>query len=174
MSENFFVYLEHLELLAFFSGYPLVYAGVHFVAGLNRKTHIQFSSRMQRCLPFAYALMGSIFFLLWIRELIIQSGIKNLAPGFNLSFLKVWALGSSFFWIPALAKKPVYSLLHSLVFFSLLIKDIIASLGSDRANNNMSNDMKVYTISLVLNVLCLVLIIIAARVLTYCFPPRQS
>jgi hypothetical protein len=118
--------------------------------------------------------MGSIFFLLWIRELIIQSGIKNLVPGFNLSFLKVWALGSSFFWIPALAKKPVYSLLHSLVFFSLLIKDIIASLGSDRANNNMSNDMKVYTISLVLNVLCLILILIATRVLMNWFPPRQS
>jgi hypothetical protein len=172
MTESFLVYLERLELMAFFSGYPLVYALAYFVAGTKRGMRIQLFSRLPRLLPFAYALVGTIFFLLWVRELIIQSGIKNLSPGFNLSLLKAWALMAVLFWIPALARKSVYSLLHSLVFFSLLFKDIIAGFGSESENNMLTNDMRVYTISLVLNVLCLIITITTGWILMKCFPPR--
>jgi hypothetical protein len=172
MNDSFLVYLEHLELITFFSGYPLVYALAHLIAGMNIVTRNQISSRLQRNLPLAYALTGSFFFLFWIRELIIQSGIKNIAPGFDLSLLKAWALLSVFFWIPALAKKPVYSLIHSLVFFFLLFKDILTGLGSEAGKDIVSNDMKVYTISLILNMLSLILILSANRIFAKWFPPH--
>lgn len=172
MTDGFLVYIERLGLITFFSGYPLVYALVHFVAGKNPETRSRFSSRLVRNLPLAYALAGTMYFLFWIREILIQSGIKNVEPGFNLSPLKVWALGAVLFWIPTLAKRPVVSLLHSLVFFILLFKDIITGFGSETGKDIVANDMKVYSISLVLNVLSLIFVLTAEWIFIKWFPPR--
>jgi hypothetical protein len=172
MTENFLVYIEHLGLMTFFSGYPLVYALVHFITGNNPGVRNPFLSRLRRNLPIAYALTGTFFFLFWIREIIIRSGIKNISPVFDLTLLKAWALLSVFFWIPGPAKKPVYSLMHSLVFFFLLFKDIITGFGSETGMNIISNDMKVYTVSLALNLLSLIFIMMSNRIFVKWFPPR--
>lgn len=170
--DSFITYIERLELLTFFSGYPLIYTIVHFIAGHKQGQRIHFSSRLLHSLPLAYALTGSIFCSLWIREMIIQSDIQNLAPGFTASPLKVWALLAVFFWIPALARRPVLSLLHSLVFFVLFCKDLVTGIGSDSGKEIISNDMKVYTVSLALNVLCLFVMVTAHWIFPKIFPRR--
>jgi hypothetical protein len=59
---------------------------------------------------------------------------------------------SILFFIPALAKKTVISLLHSLVFFFFLLREIFSQLfSSDTDKNILKNEMKVYTDSLLLN-----------------------
>jgi hypothetical protein len=67
-------------------------------------------------------------------------------------FFKIWAIFSILFWIPALAKKPVLSLIHSLVFFFFLVRDLYFQLTAVSADKNIvKNDMKIYTDSLLLN-----------------------
>jgi hypothetical protein len=155
MNDSFIVYIERLELLTFFSGYPLVYTFAHFIAGSNLKQRDHFKSALIPCLPKGYALAGTIFFLLLVREVLIPSGIPNMAPGYNITPLKIWGLLAFFFWIPALNRKPYYSLLHSMVFFIILFKDLITGSSAASGKDILSNDMKVYTVSLVLNILCL-------------------
>ena len=155
MNDSFIVYIERLELLTFFSGYPLVYAFARFIAGIRQKQQSHFISALLPSLPRAYALTGTIFFLLFVKEMIIQSGIPNMAPGFDISPLKIWGLLSCLFWIPVLARKPYYSLLHSLVFFALFFKDLINGIPAASGKDIISNNMKVYTVSLVLNIACL-------------------
>jgi hypothetical protein len=172
MIDNFLAYIERLELLTFFSGYPLVYTFGHFIARSKQGQRIQFSSTLLRSLPLAYALTGSIFFLLWIREIVIQLSIENIYPGFNITALKVWGLLAGVFWIPVLARRPVYSFLHSLVFFVLFCKDLVTGISSPSGKEIISNDMKVYTISLALNILCLITIFMASWIFPKMFPPR--
>jgi hypothetical protein len=172
MIDSFIAYIERLELMAFFSGYPLIYALAHFMAGTGLAKKNQFSILLLRSLSTGYALIGSLFFLFWIREMSIRSGIRNIDVAFSLSPLKAWALLAVFFWIPSIAKRPVYSLIHSLVFFFILFKDLLTGIGSGTGIEIIANDMKVYTISLILNLISLISCLTASRYLPRLFRRR--
>ena len=150
--------MERLQLLTIFSGYPLLYTFIHFIAGRKQQKQTPFSSLLLSSLSKVYAVMGSIFLLLWIREVVLQLGIKNMNLDLDATPLKIWALLACLFWIPALAARPVYSFLHSLVFFALFFKDLITGIQSPSEKDILSNNMKVYTVSLVLNFSCLLVI----------------
>ncbi|HET9280093.1 MAG TPA: hypothetical protein VFN95_17985, partial [Flavitalea sp.] len=67
-------------------------------------------------------------------------------------YLKAWAFLAIILWIPSIAKKPVLSLLHSLVFFFFIIKDLFVQLFSSSGDKEwVRNDMKLFTFSLLLN-----------------------
>ncbi len=151
MDNTFFAYLRQLELMAFFSGYPLLYAVVLSLAG-KQPLRNNFKNRAVSLLPFAYALVGTLYLGLQLKNLYPDYSIENIKQAIVQPYLKTWALLSLLFWIPALAKKPLFSLLHSFIFFFLLLKDLIAhsATGGDRLV--IKNDMKVYTDSLLLNV----------------------
>jgi hypothetical protein len=53
-----------------------------------------------------------------------------------------------------------------------LFKDILTGLGSETGMNIISNDMKVYTVSLALNLLSLIFIMMSNRIFIKWFPPR--
>ncbi|HEY4967604.1 MAG TPA: hypothetical protein VII28_14460 [Puia sp.] len=158
MEGSFFVYLQRLEMLVFFSGYPLVYYGVRWIAG-NKPGDGSFGSSLISFLPRAYALLGTLYLGLLL---------KNAYPDFSASYIKqklqepylvFWGLLSLLFWIPAFTRKPVYSLLHSLVFFFFLAKDIsYAFFGLTTDNHAVHNDMNIYTVSILINLISLLFI----------------
>jgi hypothetical protein len=172
MTDSFITYIERLELLTFFSGYPLVYAFTLSFAGSNFTKRNHFSSALLNSLPKAYALAGTIFLLLWVREMFIQSGIPNMAPGFNISPYQAWGLLAFFFWMPALRRKPFYSLLHSMVFFFLFFKDLVTGISAASGKDILSNDMKVYAVSLALNISCLFIVLTISWLYNKIFPPH--
>ena len=69
MGNNFFAYLQQLELMAFFSGYPLLYAIILFFAG-NKQPKNNFKNRMVSVLPYAYALIGTLYLGSSIKKII--------------------------------------------------------------------------------------------------------
>jgi cellobiose-specific phosphotransferase system component IIC len=63
------------------------------------------------------------------------------------------------FWIPFFFKRPFLSVLHSLFFFFLLLRDIFSQLlFHDQDVLTLRNEMKVYTDSLLLNLFALIII----------------
>ncbi len=151
MGNNFFTYLQYLELLAFFSGYPLVYAIVIFIAG-NQQSKTNFISRIDKLLPFSYALVGTLYLGLQLRNLYPDYSFENIKLSFHEPYLKIWGLLSILYWLPIFSKKPVYSLLHSLFFFFLLAKDLFLHLiQSSTGKTDLRNEMKIYSDSLILN-----------------------
>jgi len=152
MNNEFGIYMNHLELMAFFSGYPLIYAVVRFMAQQYKQPSF-FGKMIFKLLPFAYALTGTLF---------LGFVLKNMSPDFNLKYLtdqylRIWGLLAVVFWIPFFHKKTSYSFLHSLLFFFLLVRDIFISITFFRANERdiVQNDMKIYTGSLLLNAVTL-------------------
>lgn len=159
MDSNFFAYLQRLELMAFFSGYPLIYAITLFFAG-NQQEKNNTISRIAKFLPFSYALLGTLYLGLQLKNLYPDYSIENIKRMTYQPWLITWGLLSILFWIPALSKKRVLSLFHGLVFFFFLVKDLFLQFSTSTDDNTVKNDMKIYTVSLLLNLGTLTLIVL--------------
>ena len=159
MDNSFFAYLQQLELMAFFSGYPLLYAIIVFIASQTMMKN-SFAKRLVAALPFAYALLGTLYLGYLLKSLYPDYSIKNIKALIQQPYLVTWGLLSILFWIPALAKKKVLSLIHSLVFFFILLKDILSRFPGSGENSIIKNDMNVYTTSLLLNIATLAFILL--------------
>jgi hypothetical protein len=158
MDNDLATYIERLELMAFFAGYPLIYAVVHFIAGYQQKKSPAFAKKMLALLPYAYAFIATLFTGLLIKDMAVNYTAKNTALLLPFSYLKIWGCLAVVCWFPRVAKKPVISLCHSLVFFFLLLKDIF--LHNVSSPEIIKNDMKIYTDSLLLNTASFLVVLI--------------
>jgi len=151
MGNDLLTYIQRLELIAFFAGYPLIYAIVYTIAGSKYKVQNSFSCRMVKCLPFAYALSGTLFLGLMLKDLYPDYSLNHISDQFQAPYLIAWGISSLLFWIPLFSKKTFLSLLHSFVFFFLLLKDLFMYMNTSIDKEVIQNDMKIYTTSLLVN-----------------------
>lgn len=161
IDNSFSSYLQQLELIGFFSGYPLIYVVTFFIAE-NLRLKNSFNKRIIHLLPFAYALAGTLYLGFQLKNLYPDYSSENIKQTIQQSYLIIWGLLSIFFWIPAFGKKPGFSLIHSLPFFFLLVRDLILQLSRSSSDKDIiKNDMKIYTGSLILHltVFCLIVLI---------------
>lgn len=150
MGENFFKYIQQLEIFAFFSGYPIVYAIAAFIRGNKLTTGIR--NALFILTPFAYAIIGVLYFGLQLKKYYPNYSLAHLAQEIQNPFLTVWAFSSLLFWIPSLNKKPIISLLHGLVFFFVIAKNFYLQFRSPEPDNDViKNYIRVYSDSILLN-----------------------
>ena len=167
MDNSFFSYLQRIELLAFFSGYPLIYTLIVFTAG-NQRSKNNFISRCISLLPLGYALVGSLYLGLQLKNLYPYYSVENLKLTIQEPLLIIWALLSILFWIPFFSKKTVISLIHSFVFFFFLLRDIFLQLSAKSGDRSLvRNSMKLYTDSLLLNLCAFAFIALLAFLFTF-------
>lgn len=151
MINDFFKYLQLLEILAFFTGYPLVYLIV--------KTVIQspvigetIQLRMLRALPFSYALVGLLFVGFEFKNNYSDLHIQILWSHIVNPFPYFWALLSLIFFHPYFSRAPQWCFYHSLVFLFLILQNIFLELNNQLVNgDNLHNSLKIYSISLLLD-----------------------
>ncbi len=172
METELVAYIERLELMAFFTGYPLVYSIVKVISGNLLKKDALFAGKMVKLLPYAYALAATLFIGLVVRDALTSYKAGVHEQLFSASFFTIWGCLAILCWLPGVANKPVLSLYHSLVFFFLLLKDIFSDKVS--APDIIRNDMKVYTDSLLLHVACYLLIFIIFLILNRVFKKPMS
>jgi hypothetical protein len=159
MDNSFFLYLERLELMSFFSAYPLVYAIIHVIGSNSNKNLLK---KFPLLLPYAYAFVGVLYIGLQFKNLYPDYSLQNIMLSVQQPLLKIWAILSLVFFFRPLAKKPVFSLLHSLIFFFLLLKDLIVQSPAGGDRHIIKNDMKIYTDSLLLNLGSIIIVILAS------------
>lgn len=151
MDAGFFSYLQQLEAMAFFSGYPLLFALVVFIAG-NKKLSEETEKYLIGNLPYTYAFVGVLFWGLQLKNLFPDYSIEHINQLIHRPFLVLWGMGSVLFGIPVFSKISILPLLHSSVFFFFLLKDVfLQSISFSVDKNIVRNDMKIYTDSLLLN-----------------------
>lgn len=172
MDNSFFAYLQQLELMFFFSGYPLIYAFTLFIAGNQQSDSYRiknsFKRRIVSVLPYAYALVGTLYLGLQLKNLYPDYSLENIKLLMQQPYLVTWGILSILFWIPALSKKKVLSLIHSLVFFFFFVRDLFLQLSASSADKSIvRNDMKIYTISLLLNLGAFALIVLLSFLFTH-------
>lgn len=159
MGEDLLLYIQRLELMAFFAGYPLVYSLVHFIANLGSGNAGRRLGKPAALMPYAYALTATLFLGLVFREITMDHQENSNLSSFPIIYLRLWGILATVFWIPAMSRRPVYSLLHSMVFFLLWLLDLIKGMNEVNGKEMVGNDMKIYTDSLILNFICFGLIL---------------
>ncbi len=174
MGNELLAYFERLELMTFFTGYPLIYALVQVLAGNGAKKGNYFLNKLIALRPLAYALSGTLFLGLILKDLYPDYSFKNIADQFHLPFLKIWGVLSLLFWLPVFNKKPFYSLLHSLVFFFFLARDLYMHIVSSAGKEIIKNDMNIYTNSLLLNAGTLAFVVIVCLLLKRIRSPKKT
>jgi hypothetical protein len=154
--DSLFRYAQWIELETFFSGYVLVYALIYLIA-VNINSTSLIKSRVLPRLPLAYALVATMFWGLQLKNEYPDFTLGNFySPNAGYPWLLAWGALSILFWIPALRKKHVFTLLHSFVFFVLLMRDLYlqtSGAGSDESLRN--NDLKIFSASVGLNIVSL-------------------
>ncbi len=153
MDTDIILFIEKLQLMIFFLGYPLLFTFLYSFKNSKESTFYHFLHTLYTLLPSSYFLLGLLFVGLVFKNLFPDYSVNNFFQQFKFPYLTFWASSSLIFCIGFLNKRPIYSLLHSLVFFSLLLKDFFSA-----TNDIIRNDMKIYTISLLINSVCLLLL----------------
>ena len=165
MDNSFLAYLQRLELIGFFSGYPLIYAIALVITG-NQRLKNYFINRIAPLLPFSYALAGTLFLGFELKKLYPAYSIEHVKESILHPYLVIWGLLAMLFWVPALSKKIYFSLIHSLVFFFLMVSDIFVQLFSSADSDIVKNDMKVYTSSLALHLCTFIFLVLLMFIFT--------
>ncbi len=147
---NFFAYIQQVELMTFFSGYTLLYALIMVFAG-NKESRNNFKSNLISVLPLSYALISTLYLGLLLKNLYFSYSSGNITLAIHHPYLMTWAILAILFWIPLFRKKEALTLFHNLVFFFILVKDIFIQVASQPDENILKNDMKIYTVSFLLN-----------------------
>lgn len=153
-------------MMAFFCGYPLLYAIIN-VLGESKRTIAAIKRKLVFLLPFSYALAGTLYVGLLLKNLYPNLSFASIISALQASYLKIWALLSLLFWIPVLSKKPIFSLLHSLVFFFFVTKDLFLHLSQSTDKSIVRNDMNIYILSFLINLVCLVFILLISLLISY-------
>lgn len=159
MGDIFLTYIQYLELIAFFSGYPLLYAVINALGdSFKKNSWLQLSMKL---LPISYALTGLLYLGLQLKNFYPDYSLHRLQQSITLPWLTLWGILSILFFFPSLARKKQFSLLHSLVFLFLLVKNFYTQYTADVKDFNMvKNDMKLYAASIILNFAALVVVIL--------------
>ena len=167
-------YIEWVEAETFFSGYLLVYAIIYLIASTRPATNFVKSKLLPK-LPLAYAFVGTLYWGLQLKNGYPHYHINDLIAGIQFPYLKIWGLLSIFFWMPVLHKRAFFSLLHSLVFFFLLMKSFYLQLFIPSAGNDLArNNMKIYSVSILLNLVALILVTLISLLITHFKRQKRS
>ncbi len=174
MDKSLDIYFERLEYIAFFSGFPLLYAVVFVLAG-SSQNRAGIRARLVSSLSYAYATVGLLYWGYFIKSLYPDYSFRHILDSVHQPFLKIWALLSLLIWIPAINKRFVISLLHSLVFMYILCRDLIQQAFSPNGDRYViRNDMKLYSDSLLLNTGVLLIVLLLAYLISGIKKPRKS
>ena len=167
-------YFEWVELESFFSGYLLVYAIFYLLASNRPATNFVKSKLLQK-LPLAYALVGTFYWGLQLKNLYPDYHGNLLISDLHLHYLRVWGLLSIFFWLPPLHKRAVFSQLHSLIFFFLLMKDIYLNhFTTSGGSNDARNNIKIFSVSILLNLAAVFLVVLIGILMAHLKSRKKS
>jgi len=165
MNEDFFTYLERLELLVFYAGYPLLYAIVFVLSGRQEKSRPLYE-KARKLLPLSYGITGLLYAGMQGKKLYTAYILHTSFSESGQPYLQIWALLALLFLFPLFRRKPVYSLLHSLVFFSIIVKDLLIHLFQSTGNTeSIKNEMNTHTVSFFLQSGVLLIVLVAHRLI---------
>ncbi len=161
MSKDIFIYLDQLQMLAFFSGYVFVYLLVSFLLDVKNPKLAAIGKSIVALLPLGYALTGTLFLGLIAKNIYMDGTAMALNNQLLNPYLKIFGLLSLLFWLPMFARKRKYSLLHSLCFLFFIIKDLFLFSISKMNKETIQNDLRVFTDSVILNILSFTAIMVS-------------
>lgn len=157
---DFFAYIEKLELIAFFAGFPLVYFLVMAYRNQLQSSKYAFFRKVPNQLSYGYAFTLLLYVGMKLyQQASSQDGfhLSNLFVGENKLYI-LWAYVGLLCWLPFIKSKPIIALLHSLVFFFLFLFFLYLYINGEAEKSVLTNVTQLYFYSILLNLFSVLLI----------------
>lgn len=142
------VYLEKLELLAFFSAFPLYYLLVHFITN-ELSIQKKWVKAMPNNITLVYAIVTLLYFGMKLNQ-IFEMHVLNFDMHNYMHYFKIWALLGLVFFIPFFANKKKWVLFHSFPFIGIILVDFVRFFFNGLSKDAINNEMRLYFTSLLL------------------------
>ncbi len=160
MNQSVGAFIEWVELMTFFPGYLFVFAMVYLLTG-RQQANGMFQKKIITRLPIAYALVATLYWGFLLKSWYPGYDLASIRASIYHPVLRVCGMMGILCWIPYIYKRPLFSLFHSLVFFVLLLKDmLIPAPGKTLDDISRKNDLRIYGASIALNLGALLVITI--------------
>src|SRR6266496_213257 len=159
MINDLLAYIEWVELETFFSGFLLVYAIIYLLSAKQSAGFIKI--KILPLLPLSYALIATLYWGLQFKNWYPDYNINHIIYSTYYPYFKLWALLAIFFWLPFFYRRKFLAVMHSSVFFFLMMKDIavqVLSKNSDSSSRN--NDLKIYAVSIGMHIAALAVVLL--------------
>lgn len=153
---DLFDYIEKLELVAFFSAYPMVYYIVIYISSDIKWIRSPRIKKLPVYLPRAYALTATLYCAMKINEYL---PVRISTFSFDLTslyfYLKGWAFLGLIFWLPGINTKGKWALIHSIPFIVLIAYDFFNYYNHEIKIETVHNEMQLYFVSVLINLITL-------------------
>lgn len=144
---DLFIYIEQVELIAFFSGLPVIWV----LSNLFFRSKPFDTTLLYQILPYVYGILSVLYV-----GMKLNAYWTNLFAGWFFGnywhiFLKFWAISAIFFLLPIqhnFFKR--CSFFHSLVFYAILAKDLILFFNNRLSAELIRNEWEMHLLSIVL------------------------
>lgn len=167
MWKDFTEFVQWVELETFFSGY-LIIVLITYLLSRKWRGKPSIIRYLLRNLPKAYALVGTLYLALQIKNAYPHLGIGTITGDGRYAYLRIWAMLSVLFWIPALNRNIIFSLVHNMIFFILMGISFYNGLFSGDVNGDMNmNNIKIFAASLALNLLSILFFLMIRLIFKY-------
>ena len=142
---DLFIYIEQVELIAFFSGLPVIWILVNLIFENKSKDTVE----INRILPPVYGILSVLYV-----GMKLDAYWPNIFAGWLFGnkwhiFLKFWAISAIFFLLPI---RNIFflrcSFFHSLVFYAILLKDLIQFFYNTLSAELIRNEWKLHFLSI--------------------------
>lgn len=160
MDDDFFAYLERLQVLAFFSGFAILYALLHVLAELQNGKLFEKIRSILPLLPISYALTGLLFLGYLIKGVVVMNIQIDGPLQIDIPYIHYAGLLSLLFWVPAIRQRAWLSLLHSLFFFSIIGIDLVDYMKGNVGVEVLQNDSRVFVDSLLTGIFTISIVIL--------------
>ncbi|MBU3743747.1 MAG: hypothetical protein FGM61_04255 [Sediminibacterium sp.] len=142
---DLFIYIEQVELIAFFSGLPVIWILINLLFG-SKSIGIVIINRI---LPLVYGVLSVLYV-----GMKMDTYWTNMLAGWLFGnywhvFLKCWAISAILFLLPIENKFfQRFSFFHALLFYTILLKDLILFFNNALSPELISNEWKMHLISI--------------------------
>ncbi len=148
---NFFIYIDKLELIAFFSAFPLFY--FLYISFYTKPLIVKFKwlKLLPEIISMVYATISFLYIGMKLNQLYVQIAMGPIQ--FELTscifILKCWSIFGLLFYIKFLRTKPILALAHSSIYFIILLIDFFQYYHHQINIEAFHNEIRLYFISFV-------------------------
>ena len=151
MFGSFTAYAEWIELETFFSAFFLLFSLYWLYFRKPGQTGL------------AYALVATLYWGLQFKNYYPDYDLSKIISSIQYPVLRIWAVMALLFWVPAVRKKPLLLVLHSIVFFILPVIKYFDH-----------NTPKILAASFLINSSSLILILLLTKIRKHAVPLKRS
>ena len=160
---NFFTYIDKLELIAFFSAFPLFYFLIISFYTKPLTAKFKFLKSIPTLISNTYATMTVLYMGMKLNQLYLQNTFATIQIQYltTIFILKCWTVFGFLFFFNFFRTKPLIALAHSSIYFLILFIDFFQYYNRQIDIEVFHNEMRLYIIGFIayITILSILLII---------------